>query len=314
MAPPTLPAPKLTISHSPLTPSSFHPFGTAISKPLPQSLNRTPPPSSLPSLANTNPTTTPDFPVPTLANQSTALKYSPISTFQNNYDQSKSADGGMGKAGEPRMSMFSCFPRQLRRGGRERGRKAKAGGGLFDVGILERHPYTTQTFVPLGVPGPAERRRQGTSSASTVRDDKRQGTSTSTGIKDDDYGTDDNTPPASYLVIVAPSLHGQKVEATVFNPEGRNETVVVRDPPDLRNLKAFVAHGGQAVTYGAGTWHAPMVVVGRHRVDFVVVQFSNGVAEDDCQEVVFGDGLVVDVDVDVDVREKEAYEDECSKL
>ena len=39
------------------------------------------------------------------------------------------------------------------------------------------------------------------------------------------------------------------------------------------------------VTYGAGTWHAPMIVVGEEDVDFVVVQFANGVAEEDCQEV-----------------------------
>ena len=43
----------------------------------------------------------------------------------------------------------------------------------------------------------------------------------------------------------------------------------------------------QAVTYGAGTWHAPMVALGEKgtAVDFVVVQFANGVAVEDCQEV-----------------------------
>lgn len=40
------------------------------------------------------------------------------------------------------------------------------------------------------------------------------------------------------------------------------------------------------MTYSAGTWHAPMVVVGEQRVDFVVTQFANGVADEDCQEVV----------------------------
>lgn len=56
-------------------------------------------------------------------------------------------------------------------------------------------------------------------------------------------------------------------------------------PPDLNNVRAFWARAGQAVTYGAGTWHAPMAVVGEERMDFVVVQFVNGVAEEDCQEV-----------------------------
>lgn len=46
-----------------------------------------------------------------------------------------------------------------------------------------------------------------------------------------------------------------------------------------------MANGSQAVTYGPGTWHAPMVVLGQEAVDFVVVQYANGVALDDCQEV-----------------------------
>ena len=62
----------------------------------------------------------------------------------------------------------------------------------------------------------------------------------------------------------------------------------------MENIKAFVANGRQAVTYGAGTWHAPMIVVGKKRVDFVVVQHINGVSEDDCQEVeIVGDVRVV---------------------
>jgi ureidoglycolate lyase len=55
--------------------------------------------------------------------------------------------------------------------------------------------------------------------------------------------------------------------------------------PDLDNLRAFIAKGSQAVTYGAGTWHAPMVVLGNKPVDFVVVQYANGVGLEDCQEV-----------------------------
>ena len=46
------------------------------------------------------------------------------------------------------------------------------------------------------------------------------------------------------------------------------------------------------MTYGVGTWHAPMVVVGKTRVDFVVVQFVNG-TEMDCEEVLIGEGISV---------------------
>lgn len=69
----------------------------------------------------------------------------------------------------------------------------------------------------------------------------------------------------------------------------------MRDPPDVSRIEAFVARGDQAVTYAPGTWHAPMIVVGEQRVDFVVVQFANGVAEDDCELVEVGGEVSVDV-------------------
>jgi ureidoglycolate lyase len=74
--------------------------------------------------------------------------------------------------------------------------------------------------------------------------------------------------------------------------------------PDLKNLRAFVANGGQAVTYGAGTWHAPMIVIGDRPIDFVVVQFANEVGNEDCQEIMLkpnqsaSEGVVVMVDTD----------------
>lgn len=97
-----------------------------------------------------------------------------------------------------------------------------------------------------------------------------------------------NDPSAKYLVIVAPTLLSPTGD---FPDPGRG-------PPDLENVRAFLAHGGQAVTYGPGTWHSPMVVVGEKRVDFVVVQFLNGVEGEDCEEVgVEGGGFGVEVEV-----------------
>ena len=87
-------------------------------------------------------------------------------------------------------------------------------GIRFAVEILERHPFTTQTFCPLGL-----------ASGSTE---------------------------TYYLVIVAPSL-----ENPIQTGEGGSR---LERPPDLNKLRAFIAHGGQAVTYAPGTWHAPMVV------------------------------------------------------
>ena len=92
-------------------------------------------------------------------------------------------------------------------------------------------------------------------------------------------------PSTKYLVIVAPTL-------------APTEDFPYRGPPDLENLRAFIAHGGQAVTYAPGTWHAPMVVVGRTSVDFVVLQYCNKVPAEDCEECELeGEGLGVIVDL-----------------
>lgn len=159
--------------------------------------------------------------------------------------------------------MFACFSRKLRDEGNYT--------AIFDVRILERHPYTTQVFIPL----------DSTSQETT--------SSSSTGADYDEPGLE-----PLYLVIVAPSLTNQTTTARITNPDtGNSETVTIADPPDLSKIKAFIARRGQAVTYGVGTWHAPMVVIGERRVDFVVVQFANGVGEEDCQEVSFGEGVEV---------------------
>ncbi len=164
--------------------------------------------------------------------------------MQNNY--SKSSSEIPGKAV---MNMFSCFPRSL-------STSVSSNSHIFNVRVLERHPYTTQTFIPLNL-----------------------------------SSTDLFT---KYLVIVAPNLPPTEAFPNL-------------GPPDLSKIKAFVAHGAQAVTYGAGTWHAPMVVIGERRVDFVVVQFANGVPEDDCQEVELeGKGVRVIIETDKEVKGERA--------
>ena len=64
----------------------------------------------------------------------------------------------------------------------------------------------------------------------------------------------------------------------------------------MQNLKAYEAEPGMGVTYAAGTWHAPMVVVGEGRVDFVVQQWMSGRGGEDCQEVEIEEGLGVVVE------------------
>ncbi|KAJ5555418.1 Ureidoglycolate hydrolase [Penicillium sp. DV-2018c] len=242
MAPILTTNPTVTLTPKPLTPENFAQFGTAVVSPLPRRMNIAPQVSSLP----------PHNPTPVLANQNSALKYSPISPLLDRYTNACPS----GQPSEARMTMFCCFPRKLRSISLGRQQPEKE---VFDVRILERHPFTSQTFIPVDL-----------SAHSKVGDGEEE---------------------PLFLVVVAPTLKGQT--AVAKNDAG--ETITIRDPPDLNNVKAFVARGGQAVTYGVGTWHAPMVVLGRRRVDFVVVQFVNGVADEDCQEVAFGEGVVVDM-------------------
>jgi len=148
------------------------------------------------------------------ANQGSARKHPSISPLTNSYPSASS----------PRINLFVCSPRVL------------SLAGVFSSDILERHPYTTQTFVPLSVSDDADA---------------------------EDY----------YVVIVAPT--------------GKDGM------PELGGLRAFKADGGRALTYAAGTWHAPMVVVGRNDIRFVVVQSESGVAREDCEEVTFEPGVPV---------------------
>lgn len=180
------------------------------------------------------------------ANQGTAIQYQHVTHMVNTYSQAPS-----GASGAAVMSMFVCAARKLQ--GQRPGKPGKvqssssssSSSSYFEVNILERHPYTTQTFAPLSTSGSKSSEGQ-----------------------------------HCYLVIVAPNLKTApaSLESSVSNP------------PDLLGLKAFVATTNQAVTYGAGTWHAPMVALGQEgmALDFVVTQFKNGVGSEDCQIVTFG--------------------------
>jgi ureidoglycolate lyase len=278
------------------------------------------------------------------------VKISPIAPLANGYENACPS----GKAAQARLSMFACFPRKLRRekqsghrqsavndilngkvhseggeqdseGGEQDGEGEEEEpdfeGPVFDVRILERHPYTTQTFIPLDLSSQKRVLRDRVPDKKS-HDWKGYGEGDVGITLDGTAEQDEEQEEPIYLVIVAPTLKGQSAAATsattskdtavsssdpttmstigtLSDPvnEGTVDSnrVLIRDPPDLENLRAFIARGGQAVTYGPGTWHAPMVVLGPRRVDFVVVQYVNGVEDEDCQEAAFKDGIVVDL-------------------
>lgn len=201
-----------------------------------------------------------------VANQGSAIKYQHVSRMVNLYDQAPS-----GRFGIAVMNMFVCAAHRLLRlselGPAQEHKSAGAGdphsvqglsghGGdqdlFFPVSVLERHPYTTQTFTPLTA-----------------------------------------DPGKRFLVIVAPSLPPNPADQSLPCPKVKPSSWAETRPlpgrglPDLSRLRAFLATSEQAVTYGAGTWHAPMVALGPAgtALDFLVVQFANGEAIEDCQEV-----------------------------
>ncbi|KAI1649122.1 ureidoglycolate hydrolase [Daldinia loculata] len=248
----TLPLPTpLTIPTEPLTPSSFAPFGAVLTNPAPDLR----PSAAAASTSSSSSSLLPQGYGAVSANQGTAIQYRGLAPpLRDLYAHAPS-----GKGATPRTTMFVCGARELEPE-REDGAGASAGSnsaGIFTVQILERHPFTTQTFIPLS-----------SSSSSS------------------------SSSPVQYLVIVAPTLPPTSADNDLPVPEDRDATLPGRGMPDLSRVRAFLATGSQAVTYGAGTWHAPMAALGPpgSAVDFVVVQFANDEPVEDCQEVALEGG------------------------
>lgn len=308
--PPSMPSPCMRIPMELLTPTAFSQFGTVIENPATSPSSRLPIPDRVPAPAHV------------AANQGTATKYLDVTHVTNLYHLAPSR-----KPARAVVNMFVCAPRSLR--ANEPGSSIPSSWGdldlddegdsnrqLLDVTILERHPFTTQTFIPMGLaandrhtqylvvvaptlPASASRRHTGRPPPypTPVRDRRREKKTSFLDrfarARPPPYATE-STPPTPQSLNPNP------------HPSARPKGPGL---PDLKNLRAFVASGDQAVTYGAGTWHAPMVVVGDRPVDFVVVQFANGVGSEDCQEVVLKagegeggqaarEGMVIAVDSD----------------
>lgn len=160
------------------------------------------------------------------ANYGTAVKLHNVAPVVNNFANSTS-----GKPATTNLNVFRCSaPKRL----------------ITNLGIyrtyqskvLERHPYSTQAFIPMG----------------------------------------QDRNKVSYIVIVAKTDESSEQKL-----------------PDPTTVKAFFCRGNQSITYGAGTWHAPMVVIDENvpYIDFAVLIHENGVADEDCQECYFEPGHTI---------------------
>jgi len=266
--PPSRSTPARRISLEPLTQDTFSSFGTVIENPIRSHLDAD----------HTGPTTSHQLPSNVvLANQGSAHKVLDVTSMTDYYREAPSQ-----KPAKAVMNMFICAPRKLRSKDNSFHRTAVSydhalqpsnieADYVFDIKILERHPFTFQTFIPMSL--------------------------------------DHADKSTCYLVVVAPTLpvdvyaaglrtSGNFLDRAKASLTQRDVTQRSSDTPcppsgtkgpgspDLNNIRAFLARGDQAVTYAAGTWHAPMVVLGLKSIDFVVVQFANGVALEDCQEMI----------------------------
>ncbi|KAJ4986844.1 ureidoglycolate hydrolase [Stagonosporopsis vannaccii] len=301
--PTSMPCPSIRIPMELLTPTAFSQFGTVIENPATSPSSKLPIPQRVPP------------PQHVQANQGSATKYLDVTHMSNLYSLAPSK-----KPAKAVMNMFVCAPRDLR--SNEPSESIPSSWGdldldededstgdldrqLLDVTILERHPFTTQTFIPMGLaahdrhtqylvivaptlPASASKRHIGRPPPypTPLVERKRSFRDMFARARPAPYSTESG-PPAPQFEKLHPSAR----------PKGPGL-------PDLKNLRAFVARGDQAVTYGAGTWHAPMIVIGDRPIDFVVVQFANEVAIEDCQEVSLKaakgaqEGVVVMVDTD----------------
>ncbi|KAF3000495.1 Ureidoglycolate lyase [Neopestalotiopsis sp. 37M] len=223
-------ADSLHLKPTPLTREAFSSFGDVLTNPSPATLPHNTPTDKIAGHLPCGAVS---------ANQGSAIQYRQLGFVRDLYSQAASK-----QAATPRVTMFVS-------GARDEVLRT----GSFQVKILERHPFTTQTFTPLS--GDGNRTR--------------------------------------YLVIVAPSLppssQDEKLPIPAEATDGKG-ALPGRGFPDLSRVQAFIATGRQAVTYGVGTWHAPMVALGEvgTAIDFVVTQFANDVPVEDCQEVVLEGG------------------------
>jgi len=214
------------------------------------------------------------------------------------------------------MNMFVCSPRKLRPLEHSNAYSAfeadyvaedETNKTLLDVKILERHPFTSQTFIPMGTSRADPSTQYLVIVAPTL-----PAAGTRTGDRQTPYPVPERKRRRSIRDVFSKARPAPYTNENAPQPSAVDSKHWLHEMPkgtglpDLSNIRAFLATGGQAVTYAAGTWHAPMVVLGKESIDYAVVQYANGVGVEDCQELELrppsgsAEGITVEVEMSGD--------------
>ncbi|KAI9864984.1 MAG: Ureidoglycolate lyase [Vezdaea acicularis] len=278
----------LSVPVNPLTPSAFEAFGTVVENPAPNASEEI-----LRSALRKSTTSTDGGPpqsIPLVVNQGTSLKYPNVTNIENLYRTAPSR-----QAGRAVVNLFVCMPRELQRGFQDENVGLE---GLLELKILERHPFTTQTFIPIGLSGDSQDTAYLVVVAPTLPISKTRGK--------EPRPPPFPTPEPRLRRTIREALSRARPPPFPLNEQSRGlaKGQATKHPgpgiPDITEVKAFLASGSQAVTYGAGTWHSPMIALGRKSIDFIVLQYANNVGNEDCQETEIepedgGRGIVIQV-------------------
>ena len=295
----SVPADIKVVVAQPLTREGFASFGTIIQNPVMDGMTTGIMPSEVAARSETSIDAHP-------VNQETAVKYANIAELVNRYRQAPSQMRGRAVmhllVGEPQGSKIEHGQHEL--DGGTRAREEVRSRELLSVRTLERHPFTGQAFIPLGGSGasqsshyliivaptlPVPSTRKFRPPPFPTAEPRRRRS-----LKD---ALSEARPPP-FLQPAPRRRRSLKDMLLQTRPppfperDARQARIAPRQSrlpgpglPDLHCLKAFIATVSQAVSFGPGVWHGPIMVVGEKPIEFVVMQFSNGVAAEDTQEV-----------------------------
>ncbi|KAI8826952.1 ureidoglycolate hydrolase [Fimicolochytrium jonesii] len=186
---------------------------------------------------------------------------------------------------------------------------------------IKAAPLTREAFAPYGdvicsLPTPADTANQGTAKRFNHIGRHVRKTAQITNLRNKANPAQPNLcvfrcAPTPVLPFPMKLLERHKFSSQFFVPMTPNQdgargylVIVclndpVRDKPDYRTLKAFVASTTEGINYSAGCWHHPMIALERV-TDFCVLVYERRelreAPDEDCEEEFLAEECIIEVD------------------